>query len=130
MTTTEAEKPTNNGKSNGVAEGFAEGIAGSVEGLTAFARDQAQGTFDQGTKMGMVLRDQSILSIKAVEDIGLSLLATLSEITAPFTPKWPSMVPVGNLDLLVKAGFDISLQVLKTERKLAESAVAMVVVAR
>ena len=127
MTTTEADKPTRNGKSSGVAEGFAEGIAGSIEGLTTIARDQAEGSFKQGERVGLVLRDQSVGSIKAMEDIGLSLLSSVAEITAPWTPKFPSIVPIGNLDTLVKAGFDITQQLLSTERNLAETTVAMVV---
>ncbi|MGP0029059.1 MAG: hypothetical protein ACLPVF_00970 [Acidimicrobiales bacterium] len=127
MTTTEADRPTKNGRGNGVAEGLAEGIVGSVEGLTTIARDQAEVSFKQGEKVGLVLRDQSILSIKAAEDFGLSVLSTYAEITAPFTPKLPTIVPVGNLDTLVKAGFDITQQLLTTERKLAETAVALVI---
>jgi hypothetical protein len=126
VTTTEAERPTRNGKTNGVAEGFAEGIAGSVEGLTTIARDQAQESFKQGEKIGLVLRDQAILSIRSAEDVGLSLLSTLAEITGPFSPKLPSIVPTASLNTLVKAGFDVTQQLLTTERRLAEATVALV----
>ena len=127
VTTTEPERPTKNGRSNGVAEGFAEGMVGSVEGITTIARDQAEGAFKQGEKVGLVLRDQSIVSIKAAEDIGLSLLSAFAEISAPLTPKVPSIVPMGNFDTLVKAGFDITQQLLTTERKLAETTVAILI---
>jgi hypothetical protein len=126
VTTTEAERPTRNGKRHGVVEGFAEGLTGSVEGLTFMARDQAAETFTRGEKASEVLRDQAIVSIKAVEDIGLDLLSSWTEITAALAPKIPSIVPVGNLDTLVKAGFDITEQLLATERKLVEAAVGLV----
>ncbi|HLM96305.1 MAG TPA: hypothetical protein VK283_08315 [Acidimicrobiales bacterium] len=42
-------------------------------------------------------------------------------------PKLPGIVPVENLDLLVKSGFDIAEQMLSTERKLTEAAVAIVI---
>jgi hypothetical protein len=126
VTTTEAERPTRNGKQHGVAEGIAEGLSESLEGLTHIARDQAEESFKRGDKVSEVLRDQAIVSIKAVEDIGLDLLSTWAEFAATFTPKLPSIVPVGNLDTLVKAGFDVTQQILAAERKLAEATVAAV----
>jgi hypothetical protein len=126
VTTTEAERPSRNGKRHGVAEGFAEGLSGSLEGLTLMARDQAEESFRRGEKAGEVLRDQAIVSIKAVEDIGLDLLSSWGEITAALGPKLPSIFPVGSLDTLVKAGFDITQQLLTAERKLAEATLAVV----
>lgn len=125
-TATEVDKTTKNGKAYGAAEGFAEGIAESFEGLATIAFHQAEDSFKQGEKAGLVFRDQSIVTIKAMESVGLSMLSTLADMTAPFTPKLPSVVPVGNLEAFVKAGFDITQQVLSTERKLAETAVSLV----
>jgi hypothetical protein len=126
VTSTEAERPTRNGTHKGAAEGFAEGLTDSLEGLTHLARDQAEESFRRGEKVSEVLRDQAVVSIKAVQDIGLDLLSSWSEITAAFAPKLPSIVPVGNLDTLVKAGFDVTQQLLAAERKLAEATVAAV----
>ena len=42
-------------------------------------------------------------------------------------PKLPGIMPTGNLNLLVKSGFDIAEQMLSTERKLKEAAVAVVI---
>jgi hypothetical protein len=125
--TTEAERTTKNGKSHGTAEGFVEGIAESFEGLATIARTQAEDSFKQGEMAGLVLKDESIASIKAAETIGLSVLSAMADITAPFTPKLPSVVPVSNLETLVKAGFDISQQLLSTERALIEAATRMVI---
>ncbi len=127
MPTTEAERTVKNGKSYGTAEGLAEGMAESFEGLATIARTQAEESFKQGEKAGLVLKDQSIVSIKAAEAIGLSLLAAVAEITAPMTPKLPSVVPVSNLETLVKAGFDITQQLLNSERTLAEAATRLVI---
>lgn len=126
-TMTEADRTTKNGNARGAAEGIAEGIAGSFEGLAAIARTQAEETFKQGEKAERVLRDQAVASIRAVEDLGLSVLSTIGEVAAPLLPKLPGIVPAGNLDLLVKSGFDIAEQMLSTERKLTEAAVAIVV---
>ncbi|HWD54691.1 MAG TPA: hypothetical protein VG346_06195 [Acidimicrobiales bacterium] len=133
-TTTEAERPLKNGKTNGTAEGRAEGLAeGLAEGivetfedLANIARTQAEESFKQGEKAELVLKDRSIASIKAAESIGLSMLSAVADITAPITPKLPSVVPVANLETLVKAGFDITQQLLNTERTLAEAATRIV----
>jgi hypothetical protein len=125
--TTEAERTTKNGRANGAAEGIAEGIAESFEGLATIARTQAEDSFKQGEKAGLVLRDQSIVSIKAAEAIGLSLLSAVADITAPLMPRLPSVVPASNLDTWVKAGFDITQQVVSSERRLVEAAVGIVV---
>jgi len=98
-----------------------------VEGLAAIAWTQAEETFKQGEKAERVLRDQAVASIRAVEELGLSVLSTIGEVTAPLMPKLPGIVPAENLDLLVKSGFDIAEQMLSTERKLTEAAVAIVV---
>jgi hypothetical protein len=74
-----------------------------------------------------VVKDQSIASIRAAESIGLSLLAAVADITAPLTPKLPSVVPVSNLETLVEAGFDITQQLLSAERTLAEAVTRMVI---
>jgi hypothetical protein len=126
-TATEVERSSKNGRTNGTAEGLAEGIAETFEGLANIARTQAEESFKQGEKAELVLKDQSIVSIKAAESIGLSLLSAVSDITAPITPRLPSVVPMGNLETLVKAGFDITQQLLSTERALAEAATRMLV---
>ncbi len=127
MPTTEAERTIKNGKALGTAEGLAESIAESFEGLATIARTQAEESFKQGEKAGLVLVDQSISSIQAAEAIGLSVLSAMADITAPLTPKLPSVVPASNLQTLVKAGFDITEQLLSTERTLAEAATRMVI---
>jgi len=124
---TEADRTTKNGNARGAAEGIAEGIAGSVEGLAAIARTQAVETFKQGERAERVLRDQSVASMKAVEELGLSVLSTIGEVAAPLMPKLPGIVPAENLSLLVKSGFDIAAQILSTERRLSEAAVAIVI---
>jgi hypothetical protein len=126
-TTTEAERTTKNGKTYGTAEGLAEGIAESFEGLATIARTQAEESFKQGEKASMVLKDQSIVSIKAAEAIGLSVLSAVADVTAPLVPKLPGVVPVSSLEALVKAGFDITQQLLNTERTLAEAATRMII---
>jgi hypothetical protein len=125
--TTEAERTIKNGKPDGVAEGLAESIAESFEGLATIARAQAEESFKQGENVELVIKDQSIAAIKAAETIGLSLLSTLADITAPFVPKLPSAAPVSNLETLVDAGFDIAQQLLTSERTLAEAATKIVV---
>jgi hypothetical protein len=125
--TTEAERTIKNGKADGTAEGLAESIAGSFEGLATIARTQAEVSFEQGENAGLVLKDQAIASIKAAEAIGLSVIAAIGDITAPLTPKLPAVVPVSNLETLVQAGFDITQQLLSTERTLAEAATRMVI---
>lgn len=127
MPTTEAERTIKNGKAFGSAEGLAESIAESVEGLETIARTQADESFKQSQKAGLVLKDQSIASIRAAEAIGLSVLSAMADITAPLTPNLPSVVPVSNLETLVKAGFDITQQLLNTERTLVEAAATMVI---
>lgn len=124
--TTEAER-TINGKANGTAEGLAESFAESFEGLATIARTQAEESLKQGEKAGLVLKDQSIASIKAAESIGLSVLSAVADITAPLTPKLPTLVQVSNLETLVEAGFDITQQLLSTERTLAEAATRIVI---
>jgi hypothetical protein len=126
-TTTEAERTVKNGRAQGTAEGLAEGIAETFEGLATIALAQAEESFKQGEKAELVLKDQSIVSIKAAETIGLSVLSAVADITAPLTPKLPSVVPMSNLETLVKAGFDITQQLLSTERALAEAATRIVV---
>lgn len=126
-TTTEAERPIKNGKSHGAVEGLAEGIAESFEGLATIARTQAEDSFKQGEKVGLVLKDQTIASIKSAEAIGLSVLYAVADITAPFIPKLPAIAPVSNLETLVKAGFDITEQLLSSERSLVEAATRMVI---
>lgn len=125
--TTEAERTIKNGKAYGTAEGFAESIAESFEGLAKIARTQADESFKQSEKAGLVVKDQSIASIRAAEAIGLSVLSAMADITAPLTPDLPSVVPVSNLETLVKAGFDIMQQLLNTERTLVEAAATMVI---
>jgi hypothetical protein len=125
-TTTEAERTTKNGRTNGVAEGLAEGIAESFEGLATIALTQAEESFKQGEKVGLVLKDQSISSIKAAEAIGLAALTTFADMTAPLTPKLPRVIPLTNLETFVKAGFDITQQLLTSERKVVETAVGIV----
>jgi hypothetical protein len=127
VTTTEAERTSKNGKTDGTAEGLAESIAESFEGLATIARTQAEESFKQGEKAGLVLKDQSIASIKAAESIGLSVLSAVADITAPLTPKLPSVVPLSNLETLVDAGFDITQQLLNAERTLSEAATRMVI---
>jgi len=95
-------------------------------GLATIARTQAEESFKQGVKVELVLRDQAIVSIRAAEDIGLAWLSTVADVTVPLTPKLPGIAPVANLDTMVKAGFDVAGQLLSTERKLAEAAVAVV----
>jgi hypothetical protein len=124
--TTEAERTIKNGNAHGTAEGLAESIAESFEGLATIALTQAQESFKQGEKAELVFKDQSIVSIKAAEAIGLSLFSTLADITAPIMPKLPNVVPVSNLETLVQAGFDITQQLLNTERALAEAAARFV----
>ncbi len=130
MPTTEAERTIRNGKADGAAEGLAESIAQSFEGLATIARTQAEESFKQGENAGLVLKEQAIASIKAAEAIALSVLSALADITAPLTPKLPSVLPVSNLETLVQAGFDISEQLLSTERTLAEAATRMVIAQR
>ena len=126
-TLTEADRTTKNGNARGAAEGIAEGIAGGVEGLVAIARTQAEETFKQGEKAERVLRDQAVASILAVEELGLSVLSTIGEVAGPLMPKLPGIVPTGNLNVMVKSGFDLAEQMLSTERKLTEAAVAIVI---
>ena len=125
MPTTEVERTPKNGKLAGGAEGVAEGIAGGIEELATIALRQAEESFKQGEKAELVLRDQSIASIKSAESLGLSLISTIADVTAPLTPKLPSIVPAGNLDTLVKVGFDITQQLLSTERRLVEAVVGL-----
>ncbi len=125
--TTEAERTTKNGKAFGTAEGLAESIAETFEGLATIARTQADESFKQGEKVELVLKDQSIVSIRAAEAIGLSVLSAMADITAPLVPKLPSVVPVASLETLVKAGFDITQQLLSTERTLAEAATRIII---
>jgi hypothetical protein len=127
MPVTEAEKTSKNGKVQGTAEGLAESIAESFEEFATIARTEAEESFKQGERAGLVLKDQSIASIKAAEAIGLSVLAAVADVTAPFMPNLPSVVPVANLETLVKAGFDISQHLLSTERALAEAATRIVI---
>ena len=128
-TATETDRTTKNGDGDGhgAAEGIAEGIAESFEGLATIARTQAEESFKQGEKVGLVLRDQTIASIRATEAIGLSWLAALDEMAGPFLPKLPAVVPTRSLDTLVRAGFDVAGQLVGTERTLAEAAVGIVV---
>jgi hypothetical protein len=126
-TATETDRTTKNGDAHGAAEGIAEGIAESFEGLATIARTQAEESFRQGEKAGLVLRDQTIASLKAIEAIGVSLISAFDEMAGPFTPKLPAVVPTRSLDALVKAGFDIAEQVLNTERTLADAAVRLVI---
>ncbi len=126
-TTTEADRTTKNGNGHGAAEGIAEGIAESFGGLATIARTQAEESFKQGVKVELVLRDQAMASIRAAEDIGLAWLSTVADVTAPLMPRLPGIVPVANLDTMVKASFDVAGQLLSTERKLAEAAVAVVI---
>jgi hypothetical protein len=125
--TTEAERTTENGKVHGTAEGLVEGIAESFEGLATIARRQAEDSFKQGETAGLLLKEESIASIKAAEAIGLSVLSATADITASLTPKLPSVVPVSNLETLVKAGFDITQQLLSTERTLVEAATRIII---
>jgi hypothetical protein len=125
MPTTEIDRTAKNGK-GGAAEGLAEGIAEGFEDLATMALQQAEESFKQGEKVGMVLRDQSIASIKSAEALGLSLMSAFADVTAPLTPKFPRVVPLGNVDAFLKAGFDVTQQLLSTERKLAETAVGLV----
>jgi hypothetical protein len=125
-TATEAERTTRNGRTNGTAEGLAESFAETFEGLANLALTQAEESFKQGEKAELVLKDQSIASIKAAESIGLSMLSAVADITAPFTPRLPNVVPMANLETLVKAGFDITQQLLSTERALVEAATRVV----
>ena len=125
--TTEAERTIKNGRADGIAEGLAESLAGSFEGLATIARTQAEESFKQGEKAELVLKDQTIASIKAMEAIGLSVISAVADITAPLTPKLPSVIPVSNLETLVEAGFDIAQQLLSTERTLAEAATRVVI---
>jgi hypothetical protein len=125
--TTEAERSTKNGKAHGSAEGLAEGFAESFEGLATIARTQAEESFKQGERAGLVLKDQAIASVKAAEEIGLSVLSAMADITAPLMPKLPSVVPVSNLETLVKAGFDITQQLLSSQRTLVEATTRIVV---
>jgi hypothetical protein len=127
VATTEAERTIKNGRVDGAAEGLAESIAESFEGLATIARTQAEESFKQGEKAELVLKDQSITSIKAAEAIGLSVLSAMADITAPLTPKLPSTFPVSNLETLVEAGFDITQQLLSTERILVEAATRMII---
>jgi hypothetical protein len=127
VATTEAERTVKNGKAYGTAEGLAESIAESFEGLATIARTQAEESLKQGENAGLVLKDQSIASIKAAESIGLSVLSAVADIAAPFTPKLPSMIPVSDLGTLVEAGFDITQQLLSTERTLVEAATRIVI---
>ena len=69
VATTEAERTIKNGKVDGAAEGLAESIAESFEGLATIARTQAEESFKQGEKAELVLKEQSIISIKAAEAI-------------------------------------------------------------
>ena len=127
MPTTEAERTIKNGKTYGTAEGLADSIADSFVGLATIALTQAEDSFKQGEKAGLVIKDQSIASIRALEAIGLSVLTAMSDITAPLMPKLPSVAPVSNLETLVRAGFDITQQLLSTERTLAEAATRMII---
>jgi hypothetical protein len=79
-----------------------------------------------GREAERVLRGQAIASSEAVEEVGPSFLSTIAEVTAPFTPKFPSIVPAQNLNTLVTSGFDIAQQLPSTGRKLMEAAVAIV----
>lgn len=127
MATTEAERTIKNGMVYGTAEGLAESIAESFEGLATIARTQAEESFKQGEKAGLVFKDQSIASLKAAEAIGLSVLSAMADITAPLTPKLPSILPVSNLETLVEAAFDITQHLLSTERTLVEAATKMII---
>jgi hypothetical protein len=128
MPTTEADRTVKNGngRARGSAEGLAEGLAESFEGLATIARTQAEDSIRQGEMAGTVLKDQVIVSIKAAEAISLSMLSAFSEVTAPLMPKLPRVVPLASLDTVFKAGFEITQQLLDTERKLSEKAVGMV----
>ena len=95
--TTEAERTTKNGKALGTAEGLAESIAESFEEFATIARTEAEQSFKQGERAGLVVKDQSIASIKAAEAIGLSVLSAVADVTAPIMPNLPRIVPVSNL---------------------------------
>jgi hypothetical protein len=123
----QAERTTKNGKALGTAEGLAESIAESFEEFATIARTEAEQSFKQGERAGLVVKDQSIASIKAAEAIGLSVLSAVADATAPRMPNLPSVVPVSNPETLVKAGFDIGQQLLSAERTLAEAATRIVI---
>jgi hypothetical protein len=123
VTKTESESVPKNGKGSVGPEGIVQGLVEGVGGLTTIARDQANESFRQGERAAMVLRDQSLVSIRAAEAIGLAVLHTLADIVLPLSPRLPVVAPAGRLETVVKAGFDVAQQLLATERKLAETAV-------
>ena len=73
-----------------------------------------------------MVRDQSILAIRAVEALGVAVLSALQSVTTPMLPRLPSLTPVDGLDTVVKASFDVGQQLLASERRIAESAVSLV----
>ena len=89
--------------------------------------DQTTASFRQGEQAIVLLKEQSITSIKQAEALGLEIMTTLADVVAPMTPRLPSLVPAGGLDTVVKAGFDVTQQLLATQRKLAEHAVELVI---
>ncbi len=126
MVKTESDTVTGNGKDTVPPEGLAMGIVDGLEGLTTIAREQTAESFRQGEKVTNVVRDQSILAIRAVEALGVAVLSALQSATTPMLPRLPSLTPVDGLDTVVKASFDVGQQLLASERRIAESAVSLV----
>jgi hypothetical protein len=122
----ESEPVTKNGKDAVPPEGIALAIVDGLEGLSTIARDQTAESFKQGEKVVGVLRDQSILTIRAAEALGVSALSAFGEVAMPMVPRLPLLSPVSNIDAVVKAGFDVAQQLLASQRKLTESAVGLV----
>ena len=126
MVKSELETRTANGKDIVPPEGLAMGIVDGLEGLSAIAREQTAESFRQGEKVANVVRDQSIVAIRAVESLGVAALSALRSATTPVVPRLPSVTPVDGLDTVVKASFDVGQQLLASQRRIAESAVSLV----
>jgi hypothetical protein len=126
MVKTESDTSTGNGKGMVPPEGIAMGIVDGLEGLSTIAREQTAQSFRQGERVANVVRDQSIVMIRAVETLGVAALTALRSAATPLVPRLPSLTPVDGLDTVVKAGFDVGQQVLTSQRKVAESAVSLV----
>ena len=101
-------------------------IVDGLEGLSTIARDQTAASFRQSEKVANVVRDQSIVTIRAVEALSVAAISALRSATTPIVPRLPALTPVEGLDTMVKASFDVGQQLLASQRRFAESAVSLI----
>lgn len=123
--TPEVDRKPKKPASNGSSAGFAEGIAEGLGELTTIAREQTTTSVQQGEQAVSLLRDQTLASIRQAQVLGMELLDTLANLTAPFLPKLPSVVPVASLEILTMSGFEVGQQVLAAQKALADRAIEL-----